>query len=72
GLVFNLSGNLIVTEAGAQKAQQIISTAFGRDPFRLGELREALGVSRKIALMWAEILDSRNITRRDGENRLLV
>ncbi len=72
GLIFNLSENLIATEAGAQRVQQIISTAFGGDPFRLGELREALGVSRKIALMWAEILDSRNITRRDGENRLLV
>lgn len=72
GLIFNLSENLIATEAGAKRAQQIISTAFGGDPFRLGELRESLGVSRKIALMWAEILDSRNITRRDGENRFLV
>ncbi len=72
GLIFNLSDSLVATEVGIHKVQQILSAAFGGNPFRLGELREALGVSRKIALMWAEILDARNITRRDGEKRLLV
>lgn len=72
GLLFNLSETLIVPEKFVEEVRQIVSDAFGENPFRLGELREALGVSRKIALMWAEVLDSRNITRREGESRLLV
>ncbi len=72
GLLFNLSENLISTEDSVEKVKKIIFGAFGDNPFRLGELRETLGVSRKIALMWAEVLDARNITRREGENRFLV
>lgn len=72
GLLFNLSENLVSTENSVPRVRQVIFNSFGEDPFRLGELREALGVSRKIALMWAEVLDSRKITRRDDENRRLV
>ena len=72
GLLINLSEDLVSAEDSVHKVRQIIINSFGADPFRLGELREALGVSRKIALMWAEILDSRKITRRDDENRRLV
>lgn len=72
GLLFNLSENLVSTENSVPRVRQVILDSFGEDPFRLGELREALGVSRKIALMWAEVLDSRKITRRDDENRRLV
>ncbi len=72
GLLINLSEDLVSTEDSVNKVQQVLSSSFGEDPFRLGELREALGVSRKIALMWAEVLDSRKITRRDGESRRLV
>ena len=72
GLCFNLSEDLISTEDSINRVQKIIYDAFGGNPFRLGELREILGVSRRIALMWAEVLDSRGITRRDGENRQLV
>lgn len=71
-LLFNLSENLISTEDSVEKVQQVIFAAFGENHFRLGELREALGVSRKITLMWAEAMDRRNITRREGESRFLV
>lgn len=46
--------------------------SFGEREFRLGEFREALGISRKFALMWAELMDSRGITRREGEVRKLT
>ncbi len=72
GLLINLSEDLVSTEDSVHKVRQVISSSFGEDPFRLGELREALGVSRKITLMWAEVLDSRKITRRDDEKRQLV
>ncbi|MCK5786888.1 MAG: selenocysteine-specific translation elongation factor [Candidatus Sabulitectum sp.] len=71
-LLVYLSGELISTEDTLEKVRQMASKAFDDRPFRLGELREALGVSRKITLMWAEIMDNRGFTRRDGENRFLV
>jgi selenocysteine-specific elongation factor len=72
GLLINLSDNLITTEQSVHKAKRLVLNTFGDNSFRLGELREALSVSRRIALLWAEVLDSRNITRRDGENRILI
>jgi len=72
GLFISLDENLITTEHFVEKVRQIVSSSFGSSSFRLGELREALGVSRKIALLWAVVLDSRNITKRVGENRVLV
>ncbi len=72
GLLFSLSDSLISSEDMIQSVQKIIEDSFGANPFRLGELREALGVSRKFTLLWAELLDSRKITKREGESRLLV
>ena len=41
------------------------------DGFTVGEFRDALGVSRKHAVPLAEWLDSRGITRREGDRRVI-
>lgn len=70
-LVLSLDTDVITTPAMLGRALERISEAFGTEGFRLGELREALGTSRKFALMWAELLDNRGLTRREEEVRRL-
>jgi len=72
GILTRLGEDIVTTEHSVEKVRQIVTSSFGSSSFRLGELREALGVSRKIALLWAVVLDGRNITERVGENRVLV
>ena len=43
--------------------------AFGEAPFTLAQARDALGVSRKYALLLLEYLDRRGVTRPAGEGR---
>lgn len=71
GMLISLEEGLLSTFAVLDRAVSVASEAFGRGEFRLGELREALGTSRKFALMWAEVMDGRGITRREGEVRTL-
>jgi selenocysteine-specific elongation factor len=71
-LLVNLADDLVTTESAVEDVKKIITDSFGAEEFRLGELREALGISRKFALLWAEVLDGRNVTRRDGECRYLA
>ncbi len=71
-MLFYLTENLISTCDSVKNVTKVIHEHFGNNKFRLGELRESLGVSRKITLMWAEVLDKQNITRREGESRFLI
>jgi hypothetical protein len=70
-MVFTLEEDLVTTPGMLTRVEEIAREAFGEGEFRLGEFREALGVSRKFALMWAEIMDNRGLTRRQGEIRRL-
>jgi len=71
-MLVNLSEDLVTTRETVQSVQRTVAESFGAEGFRLSELREALGISRKFALMWAELLDGRGVTRRDGEIRFLT
>lgn len=72
GVLIPLSDELVTTPDLAEAAAGTAREKFGDAGFRLGEFREALGVSRRIALMWAEVLDSMELTRRDGDIRYLL
>jgi len=71
-LIICLSSDLVASPEALQDAIELITDMFAENGFRLGELREALGVSRKIALMWAEFLDGMGRTRRMGDLRYVV
>ncbi len=70
-MVICLDADLLTTPKMLQRVLETASEAFGAQGFRLGEFREALGTSRKFALMWAELLDNRGLTRREDEVRKL-
>ena len=71
GMLIPLDEGVLTTPGVLERSASVARDAFGSRGFRLGEFREALGVSRKYALMWAEIMDNRGITRREGETRRL-
>ncbi len=71
-LIICLSSDLVASPEALEDAIELITDRFAENGFRLGELREALGVSRKIALIWAEFLDGIGRTRRMGDLRYLV
>jgi selenocysteine-specific elongation factor len=72
GLLICLSSDLVASPEAVEDVIELIADRFAENGFRLGELREALGVSRKIALMWAEFLDGMGRTRRTGDLRYLI
>jgi len=70
-MVINLDADLLTTPKTLRRVLERAADVFGTEGFRLGEFREALGTSRKFALMWAELLDNRGFTRREEEVRRL-
>ncbi|MFO7626354.1 MAG: selenocysteine-specific translation elongation factor [Candidatus Fermentibacteraceae bacterium] len=70
-MVICLDADLLTTPKTLRRVMETVAEAFGAGGFRLGEFREALGTSRKFALMWAELLDNRGLTRREEEVRKL-
>jgi selenocysteine-specific elongation factor len=68
----SLGEGLVASDATVRKARSLIQESFGKDGFRLAELRDVLGTSRKKALLWAELLDSLGITVRKGDLRYLT
>ena len=71
GLLLQLDDALVTTPSLLEKASRLLRSKFKDAGFRLGEMREVMGVSRKYALPWAELMDSTGITRRDGDLRFL-
>jgi selenocysteine-specific elongation factor len=58
----------------AEAFEQVVQAAIERlreGPATLGELRDALSTNRRAAQAFLETLDRRNITRRDGDVRVL-
>ncbi len=72
GMLLRLSDELVSTTGMLARAVDMIRKAFKGEGFRPGELREVLGVSRKFTMMWAEVMDSRELTRREGDLRHLL
>jgi len=69
GMLMELIPGTMITSPAFEEVKHRASEAFGADGFGLADLRDLLGVSRKIALMWAELLDSRGKTVRRGDQR---
>lgn len=69
GEIFELEKGLCSCPSVAEAAGRSLKARFGGAWFRLGELRETLGISRKTAVLWAEQLDRLGITERDGDLR---
>lgn len=67
-----LGEDLITSKEMIERALRLIEETFGKEGFRLAELRDALGTSRKKALLWAELLDSLGKTIRKGDLRYLT
>ena len=72
GILLSLSDDLVTTPDLVAEAASIARAKFGGDGFRLGEFRELLGVSRKVSLLWAEVLDTMELTRREGDLRFFL
>ncbi len=70
GILCELAGGVLVTSQRAESLIHKLVEGFGNNGFSLGELRDFLGVSRKIALKWAEFFDSKGWTLRKGDRRI--
>ena len=69
GLVIELDKGIVTTPSVAATAFGAVARGFGGVEFRLGEMRELLGVSRKLAVQWAGIFDGLGYTVRNGDFR---
>jgi selenocysteine-specific elongation factor len=71
GRLLELGDGSVTTPRLAERCAGTLAGEFEDRGFRLGEMRDALGVSRKYALMWAELLDGLEVTVRRGDYRYL-
>jgi selenocysteine-specific elongation factor len=69
-LLHELSDGVVVTSERAESLIGQVREKYGSTGFSLGELRDYLGVSRKIALRWADFFDSMNWTVRKDDRRV--
>ncbi|NOQ22718.1 MAG: selenocysteine-specific translation elongation factor [Candidatus Aegiribacteria sp.] len=69
GMLYELTGDVLVTSERAEALIGKVKERFGESGFSLGELRDFLDVSRKVALKWADFFDSRGWTIRKGDKR---
>ncbi|MBD3278212.1 MAG: selenocysteine-specific translation elongation factor [Candidatus Aegiribacteria sp.] len=72
GMLMELAPGVLTTMTRTKDLCGKVSEQFEEEGFRLGELRDYLGVSRKDALRWAELFDSLGWTRRSGDRRLFT
>ena len=71
GRLLELGDGSLTTPGMAESCARLLAGEFGERGFRLGEMRDALGVTRKYALMWAELMDEMEKTVRRGDYRYL-
>ena len=62
GLFLRLPGDILVSTAAPDKARALLRAL--PQPFTAGDARQALGITRRVALPLLEYLDSRGFTRR--------
>lgn len=70
GLVVELASGFSVSVGLLDAVSSRAVAAFGEAGFGLAELRDLLGVSRKVALQWAELMDRTGTTLRTGDRRV--
>lgn len=67
--LFKLNEELLTAVKLVEKVRSEITAEFSNSGFGLGNLRDLLDVSRKYALLWAELLDNLEYTVRRGDRR---
>jgi selenocysteine-specific elongation factor len=70
GLVLDLAQGVSVSAGYLDGICARAAQEFGEEGFGLAELRDVLGVSRKVALQWAELMDRTGRTLRKGDRRV--
>ena len=71
GRLLELGDGHVTTPELARSCASALQERFDDSGFRLGEMRQAIGVTRKYALMWAGLLDGMELTVRRGDYRYL-
>ncbi len=73
GRILRLEDGLVIARAVFETGRQMIAEAIrSRGPLSTAELKEVLGISRRHAVLFLELLDRERITRRVGDSRELV
>ncbi len=68
-----LQDGLAISEAAYQSGRKKVAEALkGGAHLTTSELKEVLGISRRLAVLFLELLDREHVTRRIGDNRELV
>ncbi len=71
--ILRLEDGLVITRDVFDSGRQIITEAIrSRGPLGTGDLKDVLGISRRYAVLFLELLDRERITRRVGDSRELV
>lgn len=68
-MFYELTKGILISVGKAESVQEKVIEAFGEAGFTLAELRDFLGISRKLALQWGEFFDRRGWTVRKGDRR---
>lgn len=72
GCLFKLNEELLTTGRLVEKVRSEIISEFSESGFELRNLRDLLDVSRKFALLWAELLDALGHTVRRADRRYVI
>lgn len=71
-MLFELTKGILISAEQAKSVQEKVIEAFGETGFTLAQLRDFLGVSRKLALQWGEFFDRRGWTVRKSDRRIFT
>lgn len=71
--LLRLEDGLALSVESFEQGRDVVADAIRRDgPKTTADLKEALGVSRRLAVLFLELLDRERVTRRVGDSRELV
>lgn len=71
GEIISLPDGVLFTNKGLAEVRERIRTGTNGRPFNLGEMRDSLGTSRRIAVALLEYFDEIGFTERQGEARIV-
>lgn len=71
GEIITLADGVIFTARGIADVRERIRSGAGGKPFTLGEMRDSLGASRRVAVALLEYFDALGFTERQGEKRIV-
>jgi len=71
GEIVELADGVIFTTQGLLRLRERVRDGAGGRPFTLGEMRDSLGASRRVAVALLERFDAEGFTERQGEKRIV-